>query len=96
MKIARVKLSTATWSADAAIRQAEDDAQAQKIYNALPARQREFFRELIKLCAEFKVEIRGCGCCGSPHVSAVEYVEVKKGQLSFNGGNVRLKSRKVR
>jgi hypothetical protein len=38
----------------------------------LDAKTQEFLRKLKELCAEFEVEIGGCGCCGSPYFTVGE------------------------
>ena len=52
------------------------------------AKSRAFATELAMLCARFKAEIGGCGCCGSPfgEVDGVtfDHLDVTAGQVTVN------------
>jgi hypothetical protein len=58
---------------------------------SMTAKQRRFFQQLKRLCAEFGVTITGCGCCGGPEVRfgpeedwrTFERVNVEAGRIVF-------------
>lgn len=35
----------------------------------------EFLKELTQLTKKYKIEIKGCGCCGSPYLKNIETIK---------------------